>query len=149
MSYQEKRSIASLLSTVAISALYGLYIAHRYQEVGGSPENLFTFWASAILLFIAVSVVAKIIMMIAFAIVNFIATREEEPPFTDEMDRLIALKSTRNLFSVFMVGFFLAMLALALGQPPSVMFIIFIVFMVLAGVADDASQIYYYRRGIT
>ena len=56
-------------------------------------------------------------------IVLAIVTREEEDPsFADERDKLIELKGTAYQFAIFGTGFFLAMGAMALGQPPEVMF---------------------------
>jgi hypothetical protein len=148
MSYQEKQAIVSLIGTILISAGYCVYIFQKYQAEGVSPTNDLSFWASAILILILVMIVLKIIVYIAFSILNTIVTREEEPGFTDERDKLIDLKATRNFYHVFMAGFVLSMLALAVGQPPFVMFTIIFFSILVAGMILDISQFYFYRRGV-
>lgn len=147
MFYQGKQAIVSLISTILISAGYCMYVFQKYAAEGGAA-NEFHFWASAILLFIPVSVVCKIVIYIAFAIINIIATNEKEPSITDELDRLIELKATRNFYHLFMAGFLLAMAALVLGLPPVAMFTILLFSMIAAGVMLDLSQVYFYWRGI-
>lgn len=148
MSYQAKRAIVSLSSTLLVSAIYLLLVLQEYAGRDLSTADELTFWAAVILLMVPVQVIAKILFFILFIIVNVILTQEEEPPFTDEMDRLIELKSTRNLSLAFIAGFFLSMVALLLEQPMSAMFIGFLISFVVAGIIDDLSQLYYYQRGI-
>jgi len=45
-------------------------------------------------------------------------------------------------------GFVLGILALAIGMPIYWIFVAFVVSALLSEIADNASQIYYYRRGI-
>ena len=90
-------------------------------------------------------VVAQILLAISHAIV----TREEEDPsFEDERDKLIELKSTRNQFVVFGVGFLLATAALAFGHSVTVMFVILIAFLIIAELFGGVSKLVYYRRGV-
>ena len=93
------------------------------------------------------SIVAKIIIYILFSIVNMIATREEEPSITDERDKLIELKATRNSLYVFGAGFLVAMGSLVMEMPPSAMFIILICAGIVSEMISDLSQFYFYRRG--
>lgn len=148
MSYQEKRSLVSLAGTLLISALYGVFIYQRYPA--GSPESgeVFKFWGSALLLFVPVQVVFKVILYVLLSVINTIATREEEPEITDEMDRLIELKSVRNFCYVFMIGFFLSMGVLVVELAPSLMFLILLITFVVCGAVLDVSTFYFYRRGI-
>ena len=148
MSFQEKRAIASLISTTLVSGFYFAEVYRRYSEGVFAAGVDFRFWAAAILIFIPVQVVAKIILYILAVVVQAAVTRKEEPDITDEMDNLIDLKATRNFCFVFMAGFLLAMGALVLSLPPVVMFVIFTLAMVVGGVILDLSQIYYYRRGV-
>jgi hypothetical protein len=148
MSYQEKRSIASLFGTVLISLLYGAFIYQKYQEGGANLNGEFHFWASAILLFIPAAVVLKIVIVVVFSIISTITTQEEEPSVTDERDKLVDLKSTRNFFFVFMAGFFLSLLTQVFSQPPSVMFSLILISIFVGGAVLDISDFYYYRRGV-
>lgn len=148
MSYQERRAIVSVISSVVITALYAAYMMQRYPAVPPYSPEIFRFWGSFFLILIVVSIVAKIIIYILFSILNAIATRETEPDITDERDRLIDLKTTRNALYVFTVGFLLAMVAMALDMPPAVMFAILLCAGVASEVVSDMSQFYFYRRGV-
>jgi hypothetical protein len=147
MSYQERRAIVSLISSVLITALYSVYMAQRYPVTAPYSPEVFRFWGAFILILIPVSIVAKIIIYIVFSIINTIATREDEPSITDERDKFIELKATRNSLYVFSVGFLLAMLALVIDQPPATMFIILIGGGLLSEAVSDISQFIFYRRG--
>lgn len=148
MSYQEKRTIVSLISTLLIPTLYFLYMFQGYPKGDAYSIEVYRFWGRFILILIPVSIVAKIIIYIVFSIINTIATKEEEPSVSDERDRLIELKSTRNSFYVFILGFFLAMGSIVMEMPPSVMFAILIFFGMVAELVGELSQLYFYRRGL-
>ncbi|MBI5668840.1 MAG: DUF2178 domain-containing protein [Chloroflexi bacterium] len=147
MSYQEKRSLVNLVSVVLITAVYSAYMIQRYPEASPYSPEVFRFWGAFFLILIPVSIVARIVIYILFAIINAIATREEEPPITDERDRLIELKSAQMSLYVFTAGFVLAMVSLVADMPPSAMFIILICAGVVSEMVSDISQFYYYRRG--
>jgi len=148
MSFQEIRSIVNLISTLLIIAFYSAYMAQRYPEASPYSPDVFRFWGAFILILIPVSIVAKILIYIIFYIINAIATREEEPPITDERDKLIELKAQTNANWVFIIGFILAMSSLVVDLPPSVMFIILILAGLVSAVVSDISTFYYYRRGV-
>lgn len=147
MSYQERRAIVSILSSLLITAVYSAYMAQRYPAAEAYSPEIFRFWGAFFLILIPVSIVAQIIIYILFSIVNTVATQEQEPSITDERDRLIELKATRNSLVMFTAGFLVGMVAVALGQPPAVMFTIFVFAGVLAELASELSQFYFYRRG--
>lgn len=147
MTYQEKRAVVSVISTLLITALYTAYMAQRYPAVSEYSAEVFRYWGAFFLILIPVSIVAKVIIYILFNIFTTVTTQEQEPSITDERDKLIDLKATRNSLVVFTAGFLAAMAAVALGQSPTVMFILFIASGVLAEVASDLSQFYFYRRG--
>lgn len=147
MSYQERRSIVSIISTILICVIYFTNAVQRYPQAGDYSSDMFHYWGTTILLLIVVSIAAKIVIYIVFSILNTIATRESEPKFLDERDKLIELKSSRNSLYVFMVGFLLAMIPLVLNRPPTVMFIVLIAAGILSEMIGDLSQFYFYRRG--
>ncbi len=148
MSYHEKKNIVSIISTLVIFGLYSLYVFQKYQAGGQALTNDFNFWASVILVFIPVSIVANIIINIVFVIIYRITTNEEEPSFSDERDKLIELKALRNSHWVFVIGFLLSMVLLVIGMPPFVMFIILAVSGLASEMVGNISQLYFYRRGI-
>lgn len=148
MSYQEKRSIVSLVSNILIFTFYYIYVLQLYQEQSLKSTDDFSFWGAVILIFIPVSIVIKIIIHIVFSIINTIATNEEEPSFSDELDKLIDLKATRNFCFAFLAGFFLSMGSLVIKMPPIVMFNILLFSMIVSGIIIDITQLYFYRKGI-
>ncbi|MCY9666228.1 hypothetical protein M5X11_14850 [Paenibacillus alginolyticus] len=148
MSFQEKRNVVSLFTTLLIFSVYSLYVFQKYQEGNFHTSNEFSFWGAFILILIPVSIVAKVIIHIVFSIINTVATKEKEPLITDELDKLIALKSTRNSHYVFIIGFLLSMISLVMDQPPYVMFIILISSGLLSEVVGIITQLYLYRKGV-
>jgi len=147
MSYQEKKNIVSLMSTIVIFGIYSLYVFQEFQERTMDTAETLKFWAAAILILIPVTIVAKIIIDIVFIIINRIATREVEPSFSDELDKLIALKAGRNSHYVFVLGFILAMGALVMDMSATAMFVILLFSGFLSEVVGLITQLYYYRRG--
>jgi hypothetical protein len=147
MSYQERRSIVSLISNIIIVALYSAWMIQRYPTAEPYSVEIFRFWGAFFLILIPVSIVAKILIAIFFAIANAIATRQIESDITDERDRLFELKSLRNSLYAFAIGFLVAMVSLVVDLPPTVMFILLFCAGVVSEVIGDVSQFYLYRRG--
>ncbi|QYR21770.1 hypothetical protein KZ483_01620 [Paenibacillus sp. sptzw28] len=148
MSFQEKRNIVSLITTLLILPLYCMYVFQRYQERSFNSADELSFWGAFILILIPVSIAAKIIIHIVFSTINTIATKEKEPSITDEFDKVIGLKATRNSHYVFMIGFLLSMVPLVMNMPPYVMFIILIASGFVSEVVGTVTQLYLYRRGV-
>jgi hypothetical protein len=148
MTYQEKKSILSLISVIFIFGSYCLYMYLQYPEEGLESAETYRYWGSFVLILTLVSVVAHIIISIIFNIVFRMTTKEKEPAFADELDKLIDLKATRNSFFVFIIGFLLAMGSLIIYQPSQVMFIILIASGFISDVTGSVTKLYHYRRGI-
>lgn len=147
MSFQEKRSIVSLFSNLLISILYLIYILKFHSTTNPLNNNDLAFWGGLILLLVPVKVFGKIVIHIIFLIINKIVTNEDEPNFSDELDKLIELKSLKIVFIIFMSGFVLSMAAIVIGYTASTMFVLLISSLILSEVAGDLSQIYFYRKG--
>lgn len=154
LSYREKNLIAITTLMVIVYCIYSIVLFRLYQ--GGSYEaaDAFQFWGKAILVLIGVVIMAQIVGQILHAVAaNVVAAAagqefdEDEAFFNDERDKLIELKATQNTFAFWGVGFLGAMIALAVGRPPATMFILFIVFMMLADILGNVSRFIYYRRG--
>lgn len=147
MSYQERRSIMNLISTLLITGFYSAFMLQRYPEGDFYSPEVFRFWGAFFVILIPVSVVGKIISYIAFAFINAAATRETDLPVTDERDRVIETKASRVSNNVFLLGFVLAMGSLVIDMPPAVMFITLLLAGVVSGIAGDMTQVYFYQRG--
>jgi hypothetical protein len=148
MTYQEKQNIVNIVSGVLITAIYSIIIFNRHSDGSIDLTDDYSKWGLIFLVFIGVSIIARIIINIIFHILNAIATREQDVPVRDERDKLIELKSTRNSYYIFVSGFVLSVISLAIGMPVYGIFIAFVGFGLIAEIIDNASQIYYYRKGI-
>ena len=148
MTYQEKKSIVSLISAILIFVFYSLYMYPQHPEGGLESTETFRYWGSFVLILTVVSIVAHILISIIFNIVFRITTKEKEPKFADELDKLIDLKANRNSFFVFIIGFLLAMGSLVFYQPSQVMFMILIISGFLSDVTGSITKLYHYRRGV-
>lgn len=148
MTYQEKKSIVSLISAILIFGSFCLYMYPQYPQGGLESTETFRYWGSFVLVLTLISIVAHIIISIIFNIVFRITTREKEPTFADELDKLIDLKANRNSFFVFVLGFLLAMGSLVVYQPSQVMFMIMITSGFISDVTGSVTKLYHYRRGV-
>lgn len=147
MSYQEKRAIVNLVSTVLITVLYSAFVIQRYPQADAYSAEVLHYWGSFFLILIPVSIVARILIYIIFSIINAITTQEEDPDITDERDKMIELKAAQRSLYVFVLGFLVAMIALVAGLPPAAMFIILICAGTASEMVSEISQLYFYRRG--
>lgn len=148
MTYQEKKSIVSLIGAVLIFAVYSSIMYPRHPGEGAETAEIFRYWGSYVLILTLVSIFAHIVIGIVFNIVHRTTTGEKEPSFADELDKLIDLKAFRNSFLVFVLGFLTSMGALAAGQPSQAMFVILIAAGFLSDVTGSATRLYHYRRGV-
>lgn len=147
MSFQEKSAVVSLLANVFGYIVYFGEVFRRFLEGDVGSGGELAFWAAAILIFIPVITIIKVIVHVIFVVINTITRGEKDPEITDEFDRLIELKGVRNFCYVFMAGFMLAMVTLAATNQPVSMFVVLLFTIMAAGTALDASMIVFYRRG--
>jgi hypothetical protein len=148
MQYQETRSIVYLVSSVVVSALYALYILITYQRQLTQVPDDRVFWAAVILIFIAVQIGIRMVVIIIFAIIHKIRTDEDTVYQEDELDQLIDLKATRMFSNVFMAGLALALLGQVLGLPLYGLFLTLGGAIVVSSLTLDLTHIIFYRRGI-
>ncbi len=148
MPYRERLNIVNILSGLLITAIYSWIVYQRYLEGRYDLTQDFRTWGKLFLVFIAVSVGARIIIMIVFHILNAIATRETDIPVEDERDKLIKLKSTRNAYYVFASTLFTGFLLLAVGMPVYGLFIVYVIGGLITEIAENGSQIYFSRKGV-
>ena len=80
MHYQEKQNIVNIISGLLITGIYSIIIYNRQMDGIIDLTSDYSKWGIIFLIFIGVSIVARIIIMIIFHIINAIATREMETP---------------------------------------------------------------------
>ncbi|MBT2658354.1 hypothetical protein J7E81_24465 [Bacillus sp. ISL-18] len=148
MTYQEKKSIISLISTILIFGTYSLYMYPQHPEGELISLSTFRFWGLFVLNLMLFSIVAHIIISTLFNIVFRVTTGEKEPKFADELDKLIELKANRNSFFIFIIGFLLAMGSLVVYKPSQAMFIILIISGFISDVTGSVTKLYHYRKGV-
>jgi hypothetical protein len=148
MTYQEKKSIVSLVTVILIFVSFVLYMYPQHPGGGLDSPGVFRYWGFFVLQLTLVSIVVHIVISIIFNIIFRMTTKEKEPTFADELDQLISLKATRNSFVVFIIGFLLSMCSLVFFHPSQTMFIILIFSGFLADVTGSVTKIYHYRRGV-
>lgn len=148
MSYQEKQNIINIFSGLLITSIFAVIVYQRHLDGRIDLTQDFKTWGIIFLIFIGVSIVSRIIIYIIFHIINAIATREEDIPAEDERDKLVKLKSTRNSHYAFTIGMMISIIALAIGMPVYGILIAFVISGLISEIVDNASQIYYYRKGI-
>jgi hypothetical protein len=148
MTYQEKKSIVSIISAILIFVSYCLFMYPRYPGDGVESSVVFHYWGSFVLYLTLFSIVAHIVISIIFNIVFRLTTNEKEPTFQDELDKFIDLKAFRNSFFVFVIGFLFAMGSLVFYQPSHVMFMILIFSGFISDVIGSVTKLYHYRKGV-
>jgi hypothetical protein len=153
MSYQESKSLTNIVSTIIITGIYAIIIYQRVLNGISDTSDIFRFWSMTILIFIPISVVARIIIMVVFSIINaVIQTAKGEDldidDIVDERDKLIELKTMRISLIVFSLGFILALVTQAINMSNHMFFITLISFGVISEIVSDTSTIIYYRKGV-
>ncbi|EKD88491.1 MAG: hypothetical protein ACD_34C00503G0001 [uncultured bacterium] len=160
MSYQEKKTLASITSGALLLAAYCLYAFNPAR----SPADL-KGWATTMLIFIAIGIGATIIIQIVFhilfsigvAIQGKIQNRECDDKdiekniklemVEDERDRMIEMKSNQVGFGIAGFGFIAALLALVLNYSPVVMLNILFLTFCFGSICEGIFQFILYRRG--
>jgi len=130
-----------------------------------APDDM-KYWATTILIFIGIGVVASIVIQIVFHILLSvtIAVRKQmqdgecddkevektinQEMVEDEMDKLIGLKSMRISFIVAGIGFVAALVALVLNYSAAVMLNIIFISFSIGTIFEGVTQLYFYRRGV-
>lgn len=164
MTYQEKKTLVTVLTSILLFTAYFLYVSGRLGAGLASSSNM-KFWAVSILSFIGIGIVATIIIQIVFHILLSVATAVketvqngkcddgkvekiiEQEMVEDERDKLIEMKSSKIGYAVAGVGFVLGLVSLLLGYSPEVMLNIAFCSFGLGSVVEGIVQIYFYRRG--
>lgn len=165
MSYHEKKTIVSILSGILLLTAYCIFTFNKVQSGMVDPDDI-KYWATIILIFIGIGVVATIVIQIVFHILLSIAIAIKEQVqngkcndkeiektiklemVEDEMDKLIGLKSMRIGFVIAGIGFITALVSLVFNYSPMVMLNIIFISFSIGSMIEGITQLYYYRRGI-
>ena len=165
MSYQEKKTITSMVSGLILMGVYALNAWGRYQA-GAAPVDDPAFWAWMMLRYIGIGIIITIMLQILFHILLSIgiAVREniqngsrddkeiekaiKQEMVEDERDKLIELKSLRAGFILAGIGFIASLVSLALGYSLAVMLNILFFSFFTGSLIEGFVQLYYYRRGL-
>ncbi len=147
MSAHERQAVVSLITTLLLVVFFLGYVLPRYPTGNPYAAEVFHFWGLAFVVLVPVSIVANIAVSIAFSIIYAMATQQNASSFADERDKFIELRALRIALYVFTCGFSLAMGSLAIGMPPSVMFIVLMGSGYGSGLVSTISKLYLYRRG--
>lgn len=163
MSYQEKKTLLSIIISVLMIVSYSIY---AFGKAGMEHINDLQFWAKTILIFIGIGIVALIVIQIVFHILMAISKAirqkmsenevdEEEigrsmrvETTEDEMDKMIELKSNTFGYSIMGLGFMAGLIAIAFGASAVAMLNILFFSTWTGSIIEALMQIRYYRRGI-
>jgi hypothetical protein len=134
LSFQEK---SLWLMFVSLVGVFGFYFVTVLPTDGANvmPHQMVLF---------TVAVVVLVILQVAGHIIIAIVDRNTE---TDERDRLIGLKGTRNAAYVLATGVFLALCAAMVTDGNFVFTHLLLGFWVLAQLVEIGSQLFLYKRG--
>ena len=135
MSFQEKSLWVMLVGLVlAFGGYFSVVLPSHRPDVQPSQVALF--------------VVATILLVVLQVVGQVVVAILDRRTGTDERDRLIALKGTRNGAYLLATGVFFALCA-AVWVPGNFVFAhVLLAFWVLAQLLEVATQLYSYRRGI-
>jgi len=165
MSYQEKRTITSIITGALVLAAYCIEAFGLYQS-GAVAQGDLKLWAITMLKYIGIGVVAAIVIQIVFHIMFSISitvketirdsqTAEQEiekrikgEMVEDERDRLIGLKSNMVGFILAGIGFVWGLISLALNSSPVVMLNIMFISFSAGSLFEGFAQLYFYRKGV-
>lgn len=165
MSYQEKKTMVSMITAIIIFGAYCIYTYGKVQSVGFDTDQM-KFWAGTMLLFIGIGIVAAIVIQIIFHILLSIALAIQEKVrngeyddkeiektielnmIADEMDKLIELKSDRVGYVVVGIGFITALASQLFNYSSAVMLNIIFVSFYSGLILGSLVQLYYYKKGV-
>ena len=153
MSYQEKKTIALMVSSIILIVAYGIFIFQKYEAGVIDMANDLRFWASTMLVFVGVGIVLTIVVLIIFHILNAIvneATKQEQDDTTleDEMDKLIELKASRATSIAFGIGFITSLIMLVIQKSPVIMLNTIFLSCFMGSFLESIVKLVYYRKGV-
>jgi len=165
MSYQEKRTIVTMVTGALLLAAYCIYAFGRVRS-GLAMAGDLRFWAGTMLTFVGISIAANIVIQIVFHIlmaVSFGVKRHMEnggcdeasidkhfqtETKEDEMGRIISLKSDRFAFITAGAGFGAGLVTVMLGGSAAALINAVYIGFSLGMLAQGIAQLHFYRKGV-
>jgi uncharacterized membrane protein len=148
MGYQENQTVGYLISGFVGVGIFTYYLIQHTQQAGYDPTTISSRMGTLVLIIIGVQIVLNIAFAMAVSIIQAIITRDEDPVLSDERDNLIQLKTEQVAFTVFSIGFILAMLALATGFSQMIVFSTIVYSLLSATIIGFIAKLYLYRKGM-
>jgi hypothetical protein len=147
MTFQEKEVMVNFGCILLIFIGYCVFLAQMIQNGTLTTTNDPAFWAGVMLKLIPIQIGANILVMIFFNIILTIIATDRIPEKSDELDKLIDMKSTTYGSYVFFIGFLIAMILAVFGLPAWMMFNMFIVYFFGMEFTWSFTHFRMYRRG--
>ncbi|MBN1778545.1 MAG: hypothetical protein JW811_10560 [Clostridiales bacterium] len=158
MNYQQKRTITSIIGTVAVFTVYYIYVIGKLNAAAVTLDDV-KFFAVTMLTFIGIGIAVTIAVQVTFHILFSVSVAVHErgrdgkelegainaAMVEDERDKLIDLKSMRVTFIISSVGFVAGLILLALEHPVGLALNILFGAAGLGTVAQDVSKLIYYK----
>ena len=145
MSYQEKKTLTIIMTSIAFTVGYFIRVNQIYID-RGSDINPLTFWSGAILLMIPIGIACHVVTQVFLAIAYRIQTGESPPSIEDERDKVIELKALRVNHYLFLFGFFVSMLFALRGSNLTTVFVVLIVSLFGSGLTSEITKYFLYRK---
>jgi len=127
------------VNLIGVAAIYGYYFAKILPPAGRdvTAEQIVLF-ASLLVLLVVIHIIGAIVL---------IALARFKDPDPDERDRLVGLKARRSASWVLALGTAAGMAAAWFTEGNFWVMHTLLASMVLAQLAESATQVFYYRRG--
>lgn len=160
MSYQEKKTVTTIFTTLLVLGAYCLYAFGAHGPAATAPDSLKA-WAGAMLIFVGVSIVATIVIQIVFHILLSVSIAVKESVHgnkdvdkaikadmvEDERDKHIELKADKVGYILGGMGFLLGLIALLLDYSAVVMINILYFSFTAGSLAESIARLVFYRKG--
>ncbi len=165
MSYQEKKTVVTMVTSALLLVAYCIYAFGRVQAGLAMSDDL-KFWAGTMLVFVGISIVANISIQIVFHILMAISYGVKQHKETgdcneasidkhfqtetteDEMDKMISLKSSRVAFITAGIGFGTGLAMVMFGASAAVLINAVYVGFSFGMIAEGIAQLHFYRKGV-
>ena len=152
MYYGEGKTFVELVSSITTLLIYGIAVGIGLYNDYIIINDIMQFWAIIILIFIPLSIIVRIIVHILFNIGNSVAHEIKggfpDNEVVDERDKMIILKASRNSMFLFIIGFFVGLIFLALKMSPHYFFGSIVLFGAMTDLTSTILTMIYYRRGV-
>lgn len=147
MTYQEKRSLTFILTTIGAFGLYVAYIYTAYIERLSQSPNDFGFWGKVYLGLVPVVAIANIVAALGLRWGYRVFVKDSLPKLVDERDRWIELRAIWLSHCMFVFGFLVAMGTQAADMQPWIMFVTLGVTGFVSALTTEIAKLYLYRTG--